>query len=162
VGYGGFNPSSIESAATAAANTTHGNSRVATSSGSGSGVVKSFRQCWQAETPGDTIKFRFFGSSVRIAVWQRRDGMGILHGTVDGDTSSVATVTGFFKGFSWAMHKNNTGRSEIVPLFDGLTDGPHILTLTVADQPANVWVKGHTVQIFALLAASDNPKCRTL
>jgi hypothetical protein len=54
------------------------------------------------------------------------------------------------------MERNNTGRSEIMPLFEGLADTKHVLTLSVSDEPANVWVKGHTAQVFALLSASDN------
>lgn len=54
------------------------------------------------------------------------------------------------------MERNNTGRSEIMPLFEGLADTEHLLTLEVSNEPANPWVKGHTVQIFALLSASDS------
>jgi hypothetical protein len=126
------------------------------------GATKSFRKSWQAENPGDEISFRFFGSTVKIAIWQRRDGMGVLHAYVDGDRSRVAKASGFFKGYTWAMEKNNTGRSEIMPLFEGLEDKAHELTLVVSDEPANVWVKGHLVQVFALLSASDNLACRNV
>ena len=88
--------------------------------------------------------------------------MGILKAVVDGDERSAVEASGFFKGYTWAMHKNNTGRSEIIPLFEGLEDKEHVLTLTVTDKPANVWVKGHMCQIFALLAASNNPDCKTV
>lgn len=44
----------------------------------------------------------------------------------------------------------------------GLKDTQHTLTLVVSDEPANVWVKGHTTQIFALLSASDNLKCKSV
>ena len=56
----------------------------------------------------------------------------------------------------------HTGRSEIMTLFDDLTDAPHTLTLTVSHEPANVWVKGHLVQVFALLSASDNLGCKNM
>ena len=65
-------------------------------------------------------------------------------------------------GYTWAMEKNNTGRSEILPLFEGLRDTQHILTLTVSKEPANSWVKGHLVQVFALLSASDNLMCKNM
>lgn len=58
------------------------------------------------------------------------------------------------------MEKNNTGRSEIMPLFEGLPDKEHILTLVVSEEPANVWVKGHLTQIFAILSASNNLNCK--
>jgi hypothetical protein len=35
--------------------------------------------------------------------------MGVLHAFVDGDKNKVAKVSGFFKGYTWAMEKNNTG-----------------------------------------------------
>ena len=69
-------------------------------------------------------------------------------------------ASGIFKGYTWNMAANNTGRSEIVPLFEGLEDKEHLITFTVTDVPANVWVKGHTVQIFAMLSASDNKDCK--
>jgi hypothetical protein len=137
IGYGGFNPNSTD-------------------------TVKSFKRSWQSETPGSRIKFKFYGTTVKIAIWQRRDGMGILHAIVDGDRSNVAEASGFFKGYTWAMHKNNTGRSEIVPLFDGLEDRQHTLELVVSDRSSNPWVKGHLVQIFALLSASNDPNCKVL
>jgi hypothetical protein len=138
IGYGGFNPVD--------ANTS----------------TKSFKRSWQATTAGSTISFPFYGTSVKIAMWQRRDEMGIIDAIVDGDKSKVSSASGFFKGFTWAMEKNNTGRSEIVTLFEGLPDTEHVLTLTVSEKPANVWVKGHIAQIFALLTASDNPNCKTI
>jgi hypothetical protein len=138
VGFGGFNPKDRNSS------------------------TKSFKRSWQADKPGSTISFRFYGSSVKVALWQRRDGMGILLATVDGDESRVAKASGFFKGYTWAMDRNNTGRSEILPLFEGLEDKAHVIKFTVSDEPANVWVKGHTVQIFALLSASDNPNCKAI
>jgi hypothetical protein len=138
IGYGGFNPAYSNSS------------------------TKSFKRSWQATTAGSTISFPFYGTSVKIAMWQRRDEMGIIDAVVDGDKSNVASASGFFKGFTWAMEKNNTGRSEIVTLFEGLPDKEHVLTLTVSEKPANVWVKGHTAQIFALLTASDNPSCKTM
>lgn len=136
IGYGGFNP---------------------TDSTAGT-PTKSFRRSWQAEKVGSEISFPFFGSSVKIAIWQRRDGMGVIHAHVDGNTKNIAKASGFFKGYTWAMERNNTGRSEIMPLFEGLEDKEHVLTLTVSDEPANVWVKGHMVQVFALLSASDDAK----
>ena len=60
------------------------------------------------------------------------------------------------------MEKNNTGRSEIMPLFEDLTDTMHTLTLVVSDEPANVWVKGHLCQVFALLSASDDLGCKAI
>lgn len=138
VGYGGFNPEDRNSS------------------------TKSFKRCWQADEPGSKISFKFYGSSVRIAMWQRRDSMGVLHAIVDGNSNNIAKASGFFKGYTWAMEKNNTGRSEIVTLFEGLEDKEHLLTLTVSDEPANPWVKGHTAQIFALLSASDNPTCKSI
>lgn len=131
VGYGGFNPEDKNSS------------------------TKSFKRSWQADTVGSSISFKFYGSSVRVALWQRRDSMGILNAYVDGDMTNVATATGFFKGFTWAMDRNNTGRSEIIPLFEGLEDKEHVLKLVVSEKPANPWVPGHTVQIFALLSASN-------
>lgn len=122
--------------------------------------TKSSKKSWQAEKVGAEIKFPFYGSSVRVAIWQRRDGMGVLDAFIDDDRSRVAKASGFFKGYTWAMEKNNTGRSEIIPLFEGLKDGFHNLTLVVSDQPANPWVPGHMVQIFAVLSASDDPTCK--
>mmetsp|Transcript_18726 Transcript_18726/g.31549 ORF Transcript_18726/g.31549 Transcript_18726/m.31549 type:complete len:676 (-) Transcript_18726:69-2096(-) len=138
------------------------------SSGGGSalgnrvGVTKSFRKSWQADTPGSEISFKFYGSTVKIAIWQRRDGMGVIHAYVDGDKNNLAKASGFFKGYSWAMEKNNTGRSEIMTLFEGLPDTEHELTLEVSNEPANRWVPGHLVQVFALLSASDNPTCKNM
>lgn len=137
VGYGGFNPNDNTSAPT-----------------------KSFKRSWQADTPGSTISFRFFGSSVKIAMWQRRDGMGIVEAMIDKNPKLTTRASGFFKGYTWNMAANNTGRSEIVPLFEGLEDKEHLITFTVTDVPANVWVKGHTVQIFAMLSASDDSGCK--
>lgn len=126
------------------------------------GATKSFRKSWQADSPGSEIAFKFYGSTVKIAIWQRRDGMGVIHAYVDGNTQRVAKASGFFKGYTWAMEKNNTGRSEIMTLFDDLPDKEHELTLVVSDEPANVWVKGHLVQVFALLSASDNLACKNI
>ena len=126
------------------------------------GATKSFRRSWQAETPGSEISFKFYGSTVKIAIWQRRDSRGIIHAHVDGNKNRIAKASGFFKGYTWAMEKNNTGRSEIMPLFDDLTDTEHVLTLVVSNEPANVWVKGHLVQIFALLSASNNLGCKNV
>jgi hypothetical protein len=61
IGYGGFNPADKTSA------------------------TKSFKRCWQADKPGAEISFRFYGSSVKIAIWQRRDSMGVIHAYVDND-----------------------------------------------------------------------------
>jgi len=47
-------------------------------------------------------------------------------------------------------------------LFDDLPDTQHTLTLTVSNEPANVWVKGHLVQVFALLSASDHLGCKNM
>lgn len=136
IGYGGFDPKD-KSAAT-----------------------KSFKRSWQAEEAGSEISFPFYGSSVKLAMWQRRDGMGVLHAYVDGDKSKIAKASGFFKGYTWAMERNNTGRSEILPLFEGLEDKQHTLTLLVSDEPANVWVPGHIAQIYAILSASDDIQCK--
>lgn len=125
-------------------------------------ATKSFKKSFQADTPGSEISFKFYGSSVKIAIWQRRDGMGVIHAFVDGDKSRIAKASGFFKGYTWAMEKNNTGRSEIMPLFEGLEDKEHLLTLVVSDEPANVWVKGHLAQVFALLSASDHLNCKNV
>ena len=138
VGYGGFNPN----------DTTLG--------------TKSFKKSWQAEKAGSSISFKFYGSSVKVAIWQRRDGMGVLNAIVDGDEKNVAKASGFFKGYTWAMERNNTGRSEIMSLFEGLEDKEHTIKFTVSQEPANVWVKGHTTQIFALLSASDNKNCKSV
>ena len=54
--------------------------------------------------------FKFFGSTVKIAIWQRRDGMGVIHAHVDDNKKRIAKASGFFKGYTWAMEKNNTGR----------------------------------------------------
>jgi hypothetical protein len=88
--------------------------------------------------------------------------MGVIHAYVDGNKNQIAKASGFFKGYTWAMEKNNTGRSEIMPLFEGLEDKAHELTLVVSHEPANVWVKGHLVQVFALLSASDNLGCKNV
>ena len=95
-----------------------------------------------------------------MAMWQRRDGMGILEAMIDNNPSLKTEASGFFKGFTWAMERNNTGRSEVVPLFEGLEDKEHLITFTVSEKPANVWVRGHTCQIFALLSASDDINCK--
>jgi len=136
VGYGGFNPNDTTSS------------------------TKSFKRSWQADTPGSTISFRFYGSTVKVAMWQRRDGMGIVEAVIDKNPQLSTRASGFFKGYTWNMAANNTGRSEIVTLFEGLEDKEHLITFTVTDQPANIWVKGHTVQIFALLSASNNKDCK--
>lgn len=122
--------------------------------------IRSSKKSWQAERVGAEIIFPFYGSSVRIAMWQRRDGMGILDAYVDGNKNKKVKASGFFKGYTWAMEKNNTGRSEIIPLFEGLTDSFHNLTLVVSEQSANPWVPGHMIQIFAVLSASDDPTCK--
>jgi hypothetical protein len=88
--------------------------------------------------------------------------MGVIHAYVDGDKSRIAKASGFFKGYTWAMERNNTGRSEIVSLFDDLEDKEHVITFLVSDEPANVWVKGHVCQIFALLSASNRPNCKNV
>jgi hypothetical protein len=117
-------------------------------------------------------------------------GMGVLHAFVDGNEDRIAKASGFFKGdepvvisfrmsihlfidlhsshvlptspgYTWAMERNNTGRSEILTLFEGLPDTEHVLTLRVSPEPANVWVKGHLVQVFALLSASNNMDCKS-
>eukprot|EP00605_Chrysophyceae_sp_TOSAG23-4_P000692 GSChrysophyteH1.ASY1.ANO1.776.1 assembled CDS len=142
IGFGGFNPTDPTD--------------------TGSTATKSFKKSWQAEKAGDSISFKFFGSSVQVAMWQRRDGMGVLEAMIDSDREKTALASGFFKGFSWAMEKNNTGRSEVVPLFEGLEDKEHVITFRVTQTPANTWVPGHTCQIFALLSASDNPKCKVM
>lgn len=140
IGYGGFNPDDKNPSTIA--------------------PQKSFKRSWQADRPGAEISFRFYGSSVKIAIWQRRDGMGIMNAFVDGNKDNIIKVSGFFKGYTWAMERNNTGRSEIIPLFEGLKDDYHTLTLVVSDQPANPWVKGHLSQVFALLSASDSLDCK--
>lgn len=84
-----------------------------------------------------------------------------MHVHIDNDAFHVLFHIAM-QGYTWAMEKNNTGRSEIVPLFEGLPDTHHTITLTVSDEPANPWVKGHTTQIFALLSASDNARCKTM
>ncbi len=138
IGFGGFNPNDQNS----------------------NSSTKSFKKSWQAEHPGDSISFKFFGSSVQVAMWQRRDGMGVMEATIDGDRERTALASGFFKGFTWAMERNNTGRSEVVPLFEGLEDKEHVITFRVTETPANTFVKGHTCQIFALLSASDSCKSK--
>lgn len=138
VGYGGFNPNDTREG------------------------TKSFKKSYQSEEKGSEISFKFYGSSVKVAIWQRRDGMGVLHAVVDGDIKNAVTATGFFKGYTWAMERNNTGRSQIMPLFEGLEDREHVIKFTVGDQPANKWVVGYTTQIFALLSASDNRGCKTI
>lgn len=87
---------------------------------------------------------------------------GVLHAYVDNDKSRVARASGFFKGYTWAMERNNTGRSEIISLFEGLQDKMHLLTLVVSDESANKWVPGHTCQVFALLSASDSAGCKNV
>ncbi|KAJ1440527.1 hypothetical protein B484DRAFT_443404 [Ochromonadaceae sp. CCMP2298] len=159
IGFGGFN---------AGSSTAGGDERTGLSSSGSSaagqkiGVTKSFRRSWQAETPGSEISFKFYGSAVKIAIWQRRDGMGIVDAYVDGNRNKRARASGFFKGYSWAMEKNNTGRSEIMTLFEDLADTAHELTLVVSNEPANTWVVGHTVQLFALLSASNNRECKNM
>ena len=138
VGYGGFNPNDTREG------------------------TKSFKKSYQSEEKGSEISFKFYGSSVKVAIWQRRDGMGVLHAVVDGDIKNTVTATGFFKGYTWAMERNNTGRSQIMPLFEGLEDREHVIKFTVGEQPANKWVVGYTTQIFALLSASDNKGCKTI
>lgn len=138
IGFGGFNPNDNSTA----------------------GMTKSFKRSYQAEEPGSKISFRFYGKEVKVALWQRRDGMGVLQAMIDDNPSLVTKATGFFKGYTWAMERNNTGRSEVVPLFDGLEDKEHVITFTVTGEAANPYVKGHTCQIFALLSASDNPQCK--
>ena len=86
--------------------------------------------------------------------------MGIVEAMIDKNPKLTTRASGFFKGYTWNMAANNTGRSEIVPLFEGLEDKEHLITFTVTDVPANVWVKGHTVQIFAMLSASDDSGCK--
>lgn len=127
----------------------------------GVGPTRSERKSWQAYEVGSEITFRFFGSRVEVAIWQRRDGMGVLHAFIDGNRKHIAKAHGFFKGYTWAMERNNTGRSYIVPLFEGLKDTVHNITFIVSDEPANPWVKGHLTQIFALLSASDNLQCKS-
>jgi hypothetical protein len=61
IGYGGFNPADKTSA------------------------TKSFKRSWQADKPGSEISFKFYGNSVKIAIWQRRDSMGVIHAYLDGD-----------------------------------------------------------------------------
>lgn len=77
IGYGGFNPSERQSA------------------------TKSFKRSWQADKPGAHISFRFYGNTVKIAIWQRRDSMGVIHAYIDNDKSKIATASGFFKGYTW-------------------------------------------------------------
>eukprot|EP00981_Chlorochromonas_danica_P012434 scaffold4912_cov183-Ochromonas_danica.AAC.6 len=125
-----------------------------------SSATKSTRRSWQANEIGAEISFTFYGSTVSVAIWQRRDGMGVLHAFIDGDESHIAKASGFFKGYTWAMERNNTGRTEIIPLFEGLSDRRHNITFRVSNQPANPWVKGHLVQILALLSASDHRDCK--
>jgi hypothetical protein len=143
VGFGGFDPAETQNTSSGLYNPT-----------------KSFKRSWQAETVGSTISFRFYGSSVKVAMWQRRDSMGILEAKIDNDPTKTALASSFFKGFTWAMERNNTGRSEVVPLFEGLEDKDHLITFTVTDKPANTWVPGHLCQIFALLSASDDANCK--
>ena len=57
--------------------------------------------------------FKFFGSTVKIAIWQRRDGMGVIHAHVDDNKKRIAKASGFFKGYTWAMEKNNTGTFSV-------------------------------------------------
>lgn len=128
----------------------------------GNSSTKSFKRSWQSDFPGSRITFKFYGSSVAVALWQRRDGMGVLYATIDGNEKDIAKASGFFRGFTWAMERNNTGRNEIITLFEGLEDKEHTITFTVSDEPANVWVKGHLTQIFALLSSSSNKNCKSI
>mgnify|MGYP000161323340 CR=1 FL=1 len=123
-------------------------------------MTKSFKRSYQAESPGDKISFKFYGKELKVALWQRRDGMGVLEAMIDNDPAIRTKATGFFKGYTWAMERNNTGRSEVVPLFDNLEDKEHVVTFTVSGEAANPFVKGHTCQIFALLSASDDTDCK--
>jgi len=43
-------------------------------------ATKSFRKSWEADRVGAEISFRFFGSTVKIAIWQRRDGEYVNEG----------------------------------------------------------------------------------
>ena len=43
-------------------------------------ATKSFRKSWEADRVGAEISFRFFGSTVKIAIWQRRDGEYVREG----------------------------------------------------------------------------------
>ncbi len=138
IGFGGFNPDDNSTA----------------------GMTKSFRRSYQAERPGDTVSFRFYGKEVKVALWQRRDGMGVLEAMVDENPQLTTRASGFFKGYTWAMERNNTGRSEVIPLFEGLDDKEHTIKFTVTKDAANPYVKGHTCQIFALLSASDRGDCK--
>ena len=140
IGFGGFNPDDNSTA----------------------GMTKSFRRSYQAERPGDTVSFKFYGKEVKVALWQRRDGMGVLEAMIDEDPKLVTTASGFFKGYTWAMERNNTGRSEVVSLFEGLEDKEHTIKFTVTRDAANPYVKGHTCQIFALLSASDRSDCKDI
>lgn len=158
VGFGGFSNTGAATA-TSTEDTLSGQSQQQQLD-LGKRPTKSSKKSWQADRVGAQITFPFYGSSVRIAIWQRRDGMGVLDAIVDQDRSRVVQASGFFKGYTWAMEKNNTGRSEIVPLFEGLREGFHNLTLTVSETPANKWVPGHLVQIFAVLSASDDAQCK--
>ena len=45
-------------------------------------ATKSFRKSWEADRVGAEISFRFFGSTVKIAIWQRRDGEYVREGGV--------------------------------------------------------------------------------
>ena len=140
IGFGGFNPDDNSTA----------------------GMTKSFRRSYQAERPGDTVSFKFYGKEVKVALWQRRDGMGVLEAMIDDNPALTTKATGFFKGYTWAMERNNTGRSEVIPLFEGLEDKEHTIKFTVTRDPANPYVKGHTCQIFALLSASDRRDCKDI
>ena len=37
-------------------------------------TLPSFKKSWQADKAGSTISFRFYGTTVKVAMWQRRDG----------------------------------------------------------------------------------------
>jgi len=47
-------------------------------------ATKSFRKSWEADRVGAEISFRFFGSTVKIAIWQRRDGEYVREGGREG------------------------------------------------------------------------------
>jgi len=39
------------------------------------------------------------------------EGMGILQAVVDGNENNMVEASGFFKGYTWDMARNNTGTS---------------------------------------------------